>query len=93
MAKSVIKFSAVPYEIGGKKGLRPQLEAQPGVYDLDFCTEVVNEKCLAMSPDGPVVVLGAWAGCLVLGDWCPAWAGPSPSRNDIIPPWDVSRQP
>ena len=50
MAKPVIKFSAVPYEIGGKKGLRPQLEAQPPVADLDFCTEIVNERRLSMSP-------------------------------------------
>ena len=50
MAKPVIKFSAVPYEIGGKKGLRPQLEAQSPVADIDFCTEIVNEKRLSMSP-------------------------------------------
>lgn len=51
MAKPVIKFSAVAYDIGGKQGYRPQLESQGGIYDLDFCTEVVNEKRLAMSPD------------------------------------------
>ena len=51
MAKPVIKFDAVAYNLDGKTGYRPQLEAQSGVYDLDFCKEVVNEKRLAMSPD------------------------------------------
>ena len=61
MAKPIIKFSAVAYDIGGKRGYRPQLEAQDGKYDLDLCTEVVNEKRLAMSPDEllhAVVMLG-----------------------------------
>lgn len=51
MAKPVITFSAVPYKLNGKLGYRPQLEAQNGVYDLDFCKEVVTEKRLAMSAD------------------------------------------
>ena len=51
MAKPVIQFSAVAYNINGKTGYRPQLGAQDGVYDRDFCQEVVTEKRLAMSPD------------------------------------------
>jgi len=55
MAKPIIKFSAVPYQVGSgtqiRTGLRPQLEAQNGLYDLDFCKEVVNEKRLSMSAD------------------------------------------
>jgi len=55
MAKTIIKFTAVPYQVGSgeqmRTGLRPQLEAQNGLYDLDFCKEVVTEKRLAMSPE------------------------------------------
>jgi len=55
MAKPVIKFSAVAYQVGTgtqiRTGYRPQLEAQDGRYDLDFCKEVVTEKRLAMSPE------------------------------------------
>ena len=51
MAKPILKFTAVPYEIGEFKGYRPQLEAQQQVSDLDFCREVVTEKCLAMSAE------------------------------------------
>jgi len=55
MAKAIIKFSAVPYQVGSgtqiRTGLRPQLEPQTGLYDLDFCKEVVSDKRLAMSPD------------------------------------------
>ena len=51
MAKPVIKFSTVAFSIGNFTGFRPVLEGQDGKYDLDFCTEVVNEKRLAMSPD------------------------------------------
>ena len=42
MAKPVIKFDTVAYDIGGHTGYRPQLEAQDGKYDLDFCREVVT---------------------------------------------------
>ena len=42
MAKTTIKFNAVPYEIGDYTGYRPHLEAQEGIYDLDFCKEVVT---------------------------------------------------
>lgn len=51
MNRNTIKFTAVPYELNGKSGFRPQLEAQAGVYDLAFCEEVVKEKRLAMSAD------------------------------------------
>ena len=51
MAKPVLKFTAVPYEIGEFKGYRPQLEAQQQVADLDFCREVVTEKRLSMSAE------------------------------------------
>jgi len=55
MAKPVMKFTAVPYSIGSgaqvRSGYRPALEPQDPVVDLDFCTEIVNEKRLAMSPD------------------------------------------
>ena len=51
MAKPILKFTAVPYEIGDFKGYRPQLEAQQQVSDLDFCREVVTEKRLAMSAE------------------------------------------
>jgi len=51
MAKPTIKFTALPYEVNGYTGYRPQLEPQPPVADLDFCKEVVTEKRLAMSAD------------------------------------------
>ena len=51
MAKPILKFTAVPYEIGQFKGYRPQLESQQQVSDLDFCREVVTEKRLAMSAE------------------------------------------
>lgn len=51
MAKPIIKFSVVPYEVGDHKGYRPVIETKDGVFDLDFCTEVVNEKRLQTSPD------------------------------------------
>lgn len=51
MAKPILKFAAVPYEIGEFKGYRPQLEAQQQVSDLDFCREVVTEKRLSMSAE------------------------------------------
>ena len=51
MAKPILKFTAVPYEIGEFKGYRPQLEAQQQVADLDFCREVVTEKRLSMSAE------------------------------------------
>ena len=51
MAKPILKFTAVPYEIGDFKGYRPQLEAQNPVSDLDFCREVVTEKRLSMSAE------------------------------------------
>lgn len=51
MAKPVLKFTAVPYEIGDFKGYRPQLEPQNPVSDLDFCREVVTEKRLSMSAE------------------------------------------
>ena len=51
MAKPVIKFDTVAYEIGGHAGYRPQLLPQDGRFDLDFCREVVGEKRLAMSPE------------------------------------------
>ena len=51
MAKPTIKFDAVAYNINGYTGYRPQLEAQIGIYDLDFCKEVVTEKRLSMSAD------------------------------------------
>lgn len=49
MAKPTIKFNAVAYDLNGKTGHRPQLESADGVYDLDFCEEVVKEKRLSMS--------------------------------------------
>ena len=51
MAKPVLKFTAVPYEIGNHTGYRPQLEQQKPVSDLDFCREVVTEKRLSMSAE------------------------------------------
>lgn len=51
MAKPVIKFTAAPYEVNGYKGFRPQLEPKDGVFDRDFCQEVVTEKRLSMSAD------------------------------------------
>ena len=51
MAKPVLKFTAVAYDVNGYTGYRPQLEQQKPVSDLDFCREVVTEKRLAMSAE------------------------------------------
>ena len=51
MAKPVLKFTAVAYDVNGHKGYRPQLEQQNPVSDLDFCREVVTEKRLSMSAE------------------------------------------
>jgi len=55
MAKPIIKFTAVPYQIGNGEttytGYRPQLESQQPLSDLAFCQEVVTEKRLSMSAD------------------------------------------
>ena len=51
MAKPTIKFNTYAFDLGGNTGYRPQLESQDGIYDLDFCKEVVTEKRLSMSAD------------------------------------------
>ena len=51
MAKPVFMFSAVPYEVGDYKGLRPQLTNKEAVCDIDLCREVVNERRLPTSPE------------------------------------------
>ena len=51
MAKPVLKFTAVAYDVNGHKGYRPQLEQQNPVSDLDFCREIVTEKRLSMSAE------------------------------------------
>ena len=51
MAKPVLKFTAVAYDVNGHTGYRPQLEQQKSVADLDFCREVVTEKRLSMSAE------------------------------------------
>ena len=49
--KAIIKFKVVPYNLGQHKGNRVQIVASGGLFDLDFCREVVNEKRLTTSPD------------------------------------------
>ena len=51
MAKPILKFDAVAFEVNGHTGYRPQLVQQNLVADLDFCREVVADKRLAMSPE------------------------------------------
>lgn len=43
MAKPIVQFSAVAYDVNGYQGLRPQLIKKDGVVDLDLCREIVNE--------------------------------------------------
>lgn len=52
MAKPIMQFNAVAYDLGeDKKGLRPQLVAKDAVVDIDLCREVVNERRLVTSPE------------------------------------------
>ena len=49
MAKTIVKFTTVPYDVNGHTGYRPQLEPTAAISDMDFCEEVVKEKNLNMS--------------------------------------------